>query len=75
MTYLHQDKELQKMGTAAHKLKGSALNVGAALLADTCKQIEIKGRAGENKDLEVLIEALKRVFDETAVELKKLSAN
>ena len=39
------------MGTSAHKLKGSALNVGAALFADTCKKIEVKGRGGDTKDL------------------------
>ncbi len=70
--HYYHDKELQKMGASAHKLKGSALNLGAALFADTCKKIEVKGRAGDMQGLDLLIEDLIRLHNETSTALKRL---
>ncbi|HLG34919.1 MAG TPA: response regulator [Bacteroidia bacterium] len=65
--------QYDKMGQAAHKLKGSSLNLGASNLADLCKQIEIKARNNELSDIDKMVDSLKSVYDRTESELKKLT--
>lgn len=64
--------DIEKMWQAAHKLKGSSLNIGAKLLASVCKQIEIKGKESELKDIGKLTSQLKNIYSETEAELKLL---
>lgn len=45
----------------AHSLKGSAINMGATLLAELCRQMEDRGRSGELQDTDALLE---RIVDE-----------
>src|SRR5205814_1245049 len=54
-------KDFKKMGLAAHKLKGSALNIGAAKLAEVCKELEIKGGNGDGTDCEKMISEVKEI--------------
>jgi CheY-like chemotaxis protein/HPt (histidine-containing phosphotransfer) domain-containing protein len=67
-----QSGQYDKMGQAAHKLKGSSMNLGAGSLAELCKKIEIKARTNELSDIDRLIESLQPVYEKTEMELKKL---
>lgn len=67
-----QSGQYDKMGQAAHKLKGSSMNLGAGTLAELCKKIEIKARTNELSDIDRLIESLQPVYEKTETELKKL---
>jgi PAS domain S-box-containing protein len=51
---------LKEASAQAHKLKGSALNIGAMRLADVCKQFEIQAREGEGRGLPELFVRLKQ---------------
>lgn len=62
---------IEKMEQAAHKLKGSSLNIGAKKLASICREIELKTRNNELKDMVKLTAVLKNIFQLTEIELKK----
>lgn len=47
---------------AAHTFKGSCSNMGAQLMADLCKQLEVQGKAGNLEVVPGLIEQLRREF-------------
>lgn len=63
--------DIERMWQAAHKLKGSALNIGAKLLAEICRQIEEKGKKSELKDIVKWTSQLKTAGLKTEVELIK----
>jgi signal transduction histidine kinase/CheY-like chemotaxis protein/HPt (histidine-containing phosphotransfer) domain-containing protein len=67
------EKRYEEMGQAAHKLKGSALNVGAEALAKICKQLELKARIGDGGDCEKMMDKLNDINSKTTIELKKIS--
>jgi CheY-like chemotaxis protein/HPt (histidine-containing phosphotransfer) domain-containing protein len=46
----HTEGDAESQGRIAHGLKGSASNLGAAVLADVCKQVEDLGAAGHLAD-------------------------
>lgn len=60
------------MWKTAHKLKGTCLNIGAQRLAETCKEIEKKGRNLENAGLMGLCMQLESEYSATIEELKNL---
>ena len=64
-------KRYVEMGHAAHKLKGSALNLGAVALGELCREIETNGRENRGSDCDAMLANLKSVFDLTALELRK----
>jgi len=66
------DKRYDKMGQLAHKLKGSALNIGAKAMAELCREIEIKGRNNDGTDCSQSLEKLRGLFLVTERELLKL---
>jgi HPt (histidine-containing phosphotransfer) domain-containing protein len=68
-----EEKQFDKMGQAAHKLKGSSLNLGASNLAELCKQIEVKARNNELADIDKMVDSLRPVYEKTETELKKLT--
>ncbi len=61
---------LMELSSQAHKLKGSALNIGASRLAEHCKQLEIQARSGETAGL---IELLSQIKTEAKTAEKELS--
>lgn len=65
-------KDFVEMGSLGHKLKGSALNVGADAVSETCQQIELKGRSNDGIGMEALVERLISEFEKTKVEVMKL---
>jgi PAS domain S-box-containing protein len=60
-----------EIASLAHKLKGSALNIGANNLAEICRQIEIRGKNGDS-GLPALVKSLSEKLILTKAELKKL---
>jgi len=61
-----------KMWQAAHKLKGTSLNIGAKKLGITCREIENKGRNLELVGLKELAEKLSDDYALTVEELRSL---
>src|SRR5205085_9855251 len=58
-------KDIRKVGSLAHKLKGSSLNLGAEVLAETCRIIELKSRNNDQEGLEELVNKLTSEFSRT----------
>ena len=63
--------DLPQMASLAHKLKGSALNLGANKIADTCRTIEIKGKELDSYGMSDLVAKLKVELDLTKTEIEK----
>ncbi len=61
----------EKMGQEAHKLKGSALNLGVKKLADACRRLERLGQEKNIADAEAVIFELKNVLNPSIDALKK----
>ncbi len=61
-----------KMWQAAHKLKGTSLNIGAKRLGNICRAIENKGRNLELSGLNELAMQLTNDYNATVEELKSL---
>ena len=62
----------ENLWKAAHKLKGSSLNLGAKKLAGLCKEIEQKGKENDLADIADLTASLNPVFEETKAEMNSL---
>lgn len=67
--------DVTKMWQAAHKLKGSSLNLGAKHLAELCKEIELKGKSGVLNGVKSLTSQLNDVFEQTKKELLTVANN
>lgn len=59
------------MWKTAHKLKGTSLNIGAARMAEICREIEKKGKYLETSGLVGLSMQLEIEYKSTLAELKK----
>ena len=57
------------VANAAHSLKGSSSNLGAAHLQELCQQIETQGRSGSMEGVSTLLLALAGEFDRVRTEL------
>jgi len=68
----YSEKNYSEMSQHAHKLKGSALNLGATAMAELCLQIEVKGKNNEPADYSTLISEMKNIFALTRIELEKI---
>ena len=64
-----QSGDEDNLWKAAHKLKGSSLNLGAKKLADISKEIEKMGRDKNLKSLDTYIGKLHPTFEETKNEM------
>lgn len=65
------EKDALKMSKTAHSLKGASLNVGAKLLAELCKNIEIKGKNNDLSNIDNILTELEEVYNYTLNELNK----
>jgi PAS domain S-box-containing protein len=63
----------EKMGQEAHKLKGSALNLGVKKLAEACRKLETIAREQKIADAEVAILELKMVLNPSVDALKQVA--
>ncbi len=66
-----EDGNFESAGNAAHKLKGSSLNVGAVQVASLSRKIEELCLKKNPSGLKHLIEQLDDVFNKTAKEIQK----
>jgi PAS domain S-box-containing protein len=64
--------DINKIGSLAHKLKGSSLNLGAEMLAETCRIIEVNARNNDFTGMRSLINKLSNEFEVTKTELLKI---
>ena len=62
--------DLPQMASLAHKLKGSCLNLGANKLAETCRQIEVKGKDLDSSGMNQLVKRLVDELEETKVAIQ-----
>ena len=65
-------RDTTKLGSLAHKFKGSALNLGAEAIAEICRVIELKGRVNDATGMEELVKKLTRDFSFTKAELNSI---
>ena len=63
--------DLKKFSQAAHKLKGTCMNVGAKQLSELFRIIELKGINGDQRQLQEYIEALKPLYEKTLIAFRK----
>jgi two-component system, sensor histidine kinase and response regulator len=62
--------EEQVVADLAHALKGSSANMGAAAMADVCKNLETLGRSASLNGAMELLEQLERLYAQTAAALE-----
>ncbi|MFM9029011.1 MAG: response regulator [Bacteroidota bacterium] len=65
---------LQELSGQAHKLKGSALNIGALKLAEVCRQLELQARTADTAGLIDLLSRLKIEAREASKELREIKS-
>ena len=70
---LSKSEDWRAMSKLAHKLKGSALNIGANLLAEVCRQIELVGESPSPSDCLALLPTLMKEWKKTEEAFGKLS--
>lgn len=63
--------DLPQMASLAHKLKGSSLNLGANKIAETCRQIELKGKDLDSAGINQLVRNLTSELQETKAAIKR----
>jgi HPt (histidine-containing phosphotransfer) domain-containing protein len=66
---------IDELTRASHTLKGTSLNVGAAALAEICRGIEQRARAGEWTGVEGLIGEAEQAFGAASAALDEARAN
>ena len=64
--------DIVKLGSLAHKLKGSALNLGAESVAESCRRIELNAREKDMDGMEEHVKKLIRDFGQTKKELETI---
>lgn len=68
----HDNKDSDSLSKAAHKLKGSCLNLGAKDMGAICQTIELQTRENNFNDLDKNIESLSSIYEKTSLDLKSL---
>jgi HPt (histidine-containing phosphotransfer) domain-containing protein len=63
---------LAEVHRAAHSLKGSAGNIGAHAMAEVCRQLEERGKAGDLEGTGHLVPALAAEFGKVEGEIRRL---
>lgn len=62
LSQLHEAKDADELGLAAHSFKGSSSNMGAVALARLCQQLEERARRPPLYGIEDLITRIDREF-------------
>jgi HPt (histidine-containing phosphotransfer) domain-containing protein len=63
------NNELQKVYAGAHRLKGSASNIGASVLATTLLEIEQQAKSGEGPINPLLFDSAVSLFNQSCAEI------
>ncbi|MBA4252299.1 MAG: hypothetical protein C0442_11340, partial [Chlorobiaceae bacterium] len=66
--YIRNDK-MNLIVNESHAIKGASYSIGAKLMGDEAKEIETNAKAGDNTKAVVKINALKKAFELTKIEL------
>lgn len=56
----------------AHSLKSAAGNLGARMLAELCRELEMKGRTGDMSDVETLLVRVESEFTTAGAALRRI---
>ncbi|MBP7437922.1 MAG: Hpt domain-containing protein, partial [Bacteroidia bacterium] len=56
----------------SHKLKGSALNIGAKRIAETCRELELRSKTSFDDTLQILIDRLGKELVESEAVLREV---
>jgi HPt (histidine-containing phosphotransfer) domain-containing protein len=64
------DGDADGMHRSAHRLKGSAMNLGCPVVAEAAAGLELLGRNGTTVGADALVERLVREFDRAAAALE-----
>lgn len=67
-----ENKDADSLSKAAHKLKGSCLNLGAKDMGDVCQTIEHTSRDNSFENLDNEIKSLLELYKLTSAELKTI---
>lgn len=73
MSNFFNEHDANGLYKASHKLKGSALNIGAKRLSEVCRIIEEKGKLGDLTGMNELIQQLTEVISLTKNEVRSLN--
>jgi len=73
MEVIADKNDYTAMSQAAHKLKGSALNLGGRQLGEICKRIEELSASNDFSEIEVQLSNLKEIYKLTVEKFKELS--
>jgi HPt (histidine-containing phosphotransfer) domain-containing protein len=65
-------KDYSSLWKAAHKLKGSALNLGAKALGEACRIMEVAGRENNIDDCNNMVSRMKAIYSRTEDELQQI---
>ena len=68
----YRNKDVTNLIKSAHSLKGASLNIGAAMLAEECKYIELSGRENNINDISNSINKLPETSRLTAEKLSQI---
>ena len=60
------------MGSAAHRLKGSCVSLGAQRMAEICQTLQHQGEAGEGQGVPGLLDELEDLYQPTFQALQNL---
>jgi HPt (histidine-containing phosphotransfer) domain-containing protein len=74
MEAAHRQQDLPALALEAHSLKGSASNLGASRLAQTCARVEQHARAGDWPGLAEALPGLPEIVSLTSHQLRQLIA-
>jgi PAS domain S-box-containing protein len=55
---------------ASHSLKSASTNIGAIMLADLCKELEMKGKTNNTEEVLQIVDTLKAEYERVRVALK-----
>jgi HPt (histidine-containing phosphotransfer) domain-containing protein len=67
-------RNARRLESAARQLSGSGANVGAAVLAAVCMELQQRGARGELSDLAGTLAALRKAFDRVEAEVHEALA-
>jgi signal transduction histidine kinase/response regulator RpfG family c-di-GMP phosphodiesterase len=66
-----EEQDSEKVTRAAHSLRGISAQMGAAVLAQICDEIELKGEAHDLSEIDKSILQIEGVYEQTLLEMRK----
>lgn len=63
--------DLPRISAGAHKIKGTAVNLGLGSLAHQARSIEMAAKAGDSAEVRTLIETFRQIYKDTKATCEK----